>query len=67
MLNQKPLLSIQHARRILGTASKKYSDEQLLRIINCIDTITDVVLENIDGSKIKRGVDIVTKKVHTGL
>lgn len=59
------LITLNQAKRILGTNSKKYSDDELKRLIDQVESLTEVVIAIVDGSKIKRGIDILPDNVHT--
>ena len=47
------LISVRQARQILGTASKEYTDQQLLEMVQTIENLSDSIIQLALGSKYK--------------
>lgn len=54
-------ISVDQARRILGTSSKELTDDAIGRLIYQLDILSDVIIDVYDGSKINSNI---AKSVH---
>jgi hypothetical protein len=52
-----PPITIEQARKILGTTAKELSDETIAKIVLQVDTLTDIVVAHVNDSKIHNSLD----------
>lgn len=57
----KYTISVNQARLQLGTSSKVYSDDDIRTMLNKAELITDIIINIINDSKIRSGIDISAK------
>lgn len=65
-LPYKSTISINEARKILGTTAKGLSDEAIRKIINQVEILTDIVIAHISDSNLHSSIDISNKSLDTG-
>ena len=62
-----PPVTVEEARRILGTTAQELADDDIKRLISQIDLLTDIVVSNFDGSKIHTSIEKYNHKSNTKL
>ena len=58
-------ISVNEARKILGTTAKGLSDEALERLVAQVDVLTGIVVTHFDDSEIQSSIDILDEALHT--
>lgn len=60
-IETKKIISTKEARKILGTTAQELTDSEVDELVLEVERTTDVIIEYMSGSKIKR--DIINSKV----